>query len=89
MKKVISDIMAFGAILLAGWAVLETAFFEHQLVALALGVAAALVWFWAACLEEIAQQEELEAEERRWEAERTKDLREMLFWDDGEDYEAI
>ncbi len=88
-KKIVSDIMAFTAMMLAGWAVLETAFFEHQLAALVCALVAALVWFWAASIEEEVMQEEWEEQERREQEKRSRDLRELLYWDDGEDYEAM
>lgn len=84
MKRVLSNFLAFGVILLAGWAVLESAFFEHQLVAMALVVAAALVWFWAACLEDIASQEEYEEAEREAKARRARDLKRYYMGDDDE-----
>ena len=84
MKRVLSNFLAFGAVLLAGWAVLETAFFERQLLALVFGASAALVWFWAACLEDIASQEEYEEAEREAKARRARDLKRYYMGDDDE-----
>lgn len=83
MKRVLSNCLAFGAILLAGWAVLEAAFF-HEVLAIVFVASAALVWFWAACLEDIASQEEYEEAERQAKARRARDLKRYYMGDDDE-----
>lgn len=84
MKRVLSNCLAFGAILLAGWAVLETAFFEHQVLAIVFVASAALVWLWAACLEDIASQEEYEEAKRQAKARRARDMKRYYMGDDDE-----